>query len=428
MSVLRTGKLKRYTIFILLCIAGGLQAIEAENSAAIFIGRKPVVKDSTVFAFLLKSGVPVTHDNKIKLLQSGKEKFINLFADIRQAKHHIHLEYFNFRNDSIGKALFDLLAVKARDGVQIRVIFDAFGNWSNDRPLSNKQLEEIRSKGIEIVKFDPIRFPYVNHAAHRDHRKIVVIDGLIGYTGGMNVADYYIDGLPKIGLWHDMHIRVEGGAVCYLQDIFLTTWNKSTKQDIVGVDYFPPVPEIRDGKTTAIVDRAPRITPELIRHTYAQAIRTAKRKIQIVNPYFLPTRSIKQELKAAIKRGIEVEIMMSTKSDIPFTPEGSVYILHRLMKLGAEVYLYNGGFHHSKIMMIDDAFCTVGTANLNSRSLRYDYEVNAFIFDKATTRQLCEQFEKDKAQCTKLTPEIWKERSKWKRFVGWVANLLTPVL
>ena len=143
-------------------------------------------------------------------------------------------EYFNFRNDSIANALFDLLAKKAEEGVEIRALFDSFGNSSNNKPLKKKHLKAIRAKGIEIEEFDPIRFPWINHAFRRDHRKIIVIDGEIGYTGGMNIADYYINGLPKIGEWRDIHIRMEGNAVECLQDIFLDMWNETTNQNIQG--------------------------------------------------------------------------------------------------------------------------------------------------------------------------------------------------
>ena len=172
-----------------------------------------LTSDSLVLHFLEESGIPISDNNKVKLLKSGREKFIDLFEAIRQAKHHVHLEYFNFRNDSIANALFALLAEKVKEGVEVRAMFDAFGNWSNNQPLKKRHLKKIREQGIEIVKFDPFTFPYINHAAHRDHRKIVVIDGEIAYTGGMNIADYYINGLPKIGTWRDMHMRIEGDAV-----------------------------------------------------------------------------------------------------------------------------------------------------------------------------------------------------------------------
>jgi len=386
--------------------------------------------DSIVMNRLKQMGAPLTYNNKVELLMNGHDKFTDLFEAIRGARHHIHLEYFNFRNDSIANALFDLLAQKAAEGVEVRALFDAFGNWSNSRPLKKKHLEAIRKRGIEIVKFDPITFPWFNHAAHRDHRKIVVIDGKIGYTGGMNIADYYIKGLPKIGEWHDIHARIDGDAVRYLQGIFLTMWNRETGQHIGGPEYFPDTPQLPDSiaEEIMIVDRTPRETPRSISRAYATSIRAADSLIRIVNPYFVPTKSIREALKYALKKGTQVEIMVPKVSDVPFTPEAAFYILHKLMKRGAKVYLFNGGFHHSKVMMVDDSFCTVGTANLNSRSLRYDYETNAFIFDPETTAELTEMFEHDKGRSTLLTPEVWKERSAWKKCVGWFGNLFTPFL
>lgn len=392
--------------------------------------RAQVTSDSLVMNYLKDMGIPLTYNNKVELLMTGRDKFIDLFETIRHARHHIHLEYFNFRNDSIANALFDLLAQKVKEGVEVRAMFDAFGNWSNNQPLRNHHLQSIRERGIEIVKFDPITFPYINHAIHRDHRKIVVVDGEIGFTGGMNIADYYINGLPKIGKWHDIHIHIEGDAVRYLQGIFLTMWNRETGQHVGGPEYFLDIPQFPDSvaEEIAIVDRTPRETPRSISHAYTVSIEAAQSNIQIVNPYFLPTKSIRKALRKALKKGTEVEIMIPAVSDIPFTPEASLYIVHKLMKRGAKIYLFNGGFHHSKVMMVDSTFCTVGTANLNSRSLRYDYETNAFIFDPATTHELNAMFARDKQNSTLLTPEVWKKRSGWKKFVGWVGNLLTPFL
>lgn len=389
-----------------------------------------LTSDSLVLHYLKESGIPISDNNKVKLLKSGREKFIDLFEAIREAKHHVHLEYFNFRNDSIANELFDLLAKKVKEGVEVRAMFDAFGNWSNNKPLKKRHLKKIRQQGIEIVKFDPFTFPYINHAAHRDHRKIVVIDGEVAYTGGMNIADYYINGLPKIGTWRDMHTRIEGDAVNDLQEIFLSIWNKETKQEVGGEVYFPQHGTQTDSTniTIAIVDRTPKKNSRMLSHAYAMSIYSAQKNVHIVNPYFVPTSSITKALNRTIERGVDVQIMVSSASDIPFTPDAALYKLHKLMKRGATVYMYNGGFHHSKIMMVDDAFCTVGTANLNSRSLRYDYETNAFIFDKQTTAELNDMFHNDIEHCTQLTPEFWKKRTVWKKFVGWFANLFTPFL
>lgn len=388
--------------------------------------------DSLLIAYLKEYGIETSTGNEIKILKSGHDKFIDLFEEIKKAKHHIHLEYFNFRNDSIANCLFRILEAKVKEGVEVRAMYDAFGNSSNNQPLKKKHIKEIREKGIEIVEFDPLKFPWINHVFHRDHRKIVVIDGKVGYTGGMNIADYYINGLPEIGEWRDMHIRMEGKATENLQDIFLDMWNKTTKQDIKGDNYYPyrskRIETNNTGEKIAIVDRYPRRNPEVMRRTYAKAIESAKTKVQIINPYFTPTRIIKKAIKKAAQKGVKVEIMIPGKSDIPFTPDAAFYIANKLRKKGADIYIFNGGFHHSKIMMIDSLYCTVGSTNLNSRSLRYDYEVNAFIFNERTTAELIDIFEKDKKDSTLLTEEIYKKRTLWKKFWGWFAHLFTPFL
>ena len=421
-----TYNIRLHIIFLFIIIAGNLPV------HAITTSTEKGQSDSTLIAYLNSNGIQLSQHNKLKLLKSGEEKFIDLFQKIEQAKHHVHLEYFNFRNDSIANALFELLGKKAKEGVEIRAIFDAFGNFSNNQPLKKKHLKEIRESGIEIVKFDPFRFPWINHAFHRDHRKIVVIDGKIGYTGGMNIADYYIEGLPEIGDWRDMHIRIEGTAVNNLQDIFLDMWNKCTKQEIGGATYYPIQNDTTNcylsDKNVAIVDRYPRKDPKTMREVYAHAIENAENKVQIINPYFTPVKRIKKAIKKAADKGVKVEIMIPGKSDIGFTPDAAMYIANQLRKKGVDIYIYNGGFHHSKIMMVDSLYCTVGSTNLNSRSLRFDYEVNAFIFDKETTDELIQIFREDKENSTLLTAEIYKERTTWKKFIGWFAHLFTPFL
>lgn len=419
--------LAKSCLFIVLYFCLGNAYIQAETTSYM-----EVQSDSTLIAYLNENGIQVSKHNDLKLLKSGHDKFIDLFKEIEKAKHHIHLEYFNFRNDSIANALFEILEKKAKEGVEIRAMYDAFGNSSNNQPLKKKHIQSIRERGIEIVEFDPLRFPWINHVFHRDHRKIVVIDGITGYTGGMNIADYYIMGLPEIGEWRDIHIRIKGEAVNDLQDIFLDMWNKCTQQNIGGDAYYPyrkdSIFPLNSHKKVAIVDRYPKRTPQIMRRVYAKAIESAEEKVQIINPYFTPTRIIKKAIKKAIKKGVKVEIMIPGKSDIPFTPDAALYIANQLRKKGADIYIYNGGFHHSKIMMIDSTYCTVGSTNLNSRSLRYDYEVNAFAFDTETTDELMDMFKEDQQNSTLLTSEIYKKRSVWKKFVGWFAHLFTPFL
>ena len=397
--------------------------------------------DSTIVSVLEKEGVTFTDNNKVVLLMSGQEKFDDMFKAIRQAKSSIHLEYFNFRNDSIAAELFTILRQKAKEGVEVRALFDGFGNDSNNRPLKKKHIEKLREEGIQIYEFDPIRFPWINHVFTRDHRKIVVIDGNVAYTGGMNVADYYIKGTKQVGEWRDMHCRIEGGAVSQLQMIFVRMWKKVTGEDIWDQKYFrayqpveitglkPDTTLTAGHKKVGIINREPRSTNEIIRTFYINAFNSAKDSIKLINPYLTLNRKVKKAIKNALKRGVKVEIQVSAHSDIPLTPDCVFYNVHKLMKKGADVWLYQPGFHHSKVIMVDGRYCTVGSANLNSRSLSWDYEENAVIVDKPTTKQLDDMFDNDKKQSIYLTPEYWDEfRTPWKKFVGWLAHLLTPFL
>lgn len=398
--------------------------------------------DSLIVENLRDEGITFSHNNSVTLLMSGQEKFDDMFQAIRQARSSVHLEYFNFRNDSIASLLFRLLAQKAKEGVEVRALFDGFGNDSNNRPLKRKHLKQMRSVGIEIYEFDPVNFPWVNHVFHRDHRKIVVIDGKIAYTGGMNVADYYINGTEVVGEWRDMHCRIEGDEVNTLQKIFLRMWNKVTGQNVYGAKYYrgyhgadyitglkPDTCCTAEKKMVGIINREPRVTNKIIRKFYTDAINEAKDSIKLVNPYLTLNNTLKRALRNAVKRGVKVEIMVSAHSDIPLTPDCVFYNVHNLMQHGVDVWIYKKGFHHTKIIMVDGRFCTVGSANLNARSLNFDYEENAVIIDPCTTKELNDMFERDKAESFKLTEETWDEwRTPWQKFVGWFASLLTPFL
>ena len=398
--------------------------------------------DSLIVKELRSEGVSFSKNNTVTLLLTGQEKFDDLFTAIKQAKSSIHLEYFNFRNDSIANQLFNLLADKVKEGVEVRALFDAFGNMSNNKPLRKKELKNLRERGIEIYEFDPIRFPWVNHVFARDHRKIVVIDGSIAYTGGMNVADYYINGTKIVGEWHDMHCRIEGDEVNTLQKIFIKAWNKVTKQHLSGAKYYRgdhpnttfvdlkrPSVDSLNNMMVGIINREPRTSNTIIRKFYTTAIDVAKDSIQIINPYFTLNRAIKKAIKRAVKRGVKVDIMLSVRSDIPLTPDCGFYNAHQLMKRGCNIWMYMPGFHHTKVIMVDGLFCTVGSANLNSRSLNFDYEANAVIVNKEVTQELCNLFNAEKKESFLLTPKKWNEmRTPWKKFVGWFAHLLAPVL
>ena len=398
--------------------------------------------DSLIVKQLRTKGIQFSNNNSVTLLTTGQEKFDDLFKAIDQAHSSIHLEYFNFRNDSINNELITRLAKKAKEGIEVRAIFDGFGNASNNRPMRKRHLKEIRKKGIEIYEFKPMAFPWIQDIFNRDHRKIVVIDGKIGYTGGMNVADYYIKGTKAVGEWHDMHCRIEGDAVNTLQKIFLQMWNKVSGQNVHGAKYYrgisnatyvkglkPDTCAAAGHKMVGIINREPHVSKDIIRFFYEKAINDAKDSIKIINPYFTLSPKLRTALKNAAKRGVKVEIMLSVKSDIPLTPDCSYYNAHKLMKDGCTIWLFEPGFHHTKIILVDGKFCTIGSANLNSRSLRWDREVNAVVIDKGITKELDTIFENQKKKCFKLTEEKWnKWRTPWQKLKGKLGYFLSPFL
>ena len=368
----------------------------------------------------LRMGIPMYEASEVRILPTAEIKFRDLFQTIEQAEKYILLDYFKFQQDSICGELLKKLKRKAQQGVDIRIIFDSFGNKSSDLPLSDTLQARIREAGIQIAAFDPVRFPWINHLLHRNHHKIAVIDGKVVYTGGMNVADYYLHGKPKVGKWRDMHIRMEGTIVQAYEELFWKMWNKeqgarSKEQENTEKPQPPrqnscPLPPAPCPCTIAFASRWPRESPGIMRQTYSTAIDNAQHLVQIVNPYAGLFGEVRAALRRALERGVRVQFMVSTKSDGKANDDVTGLEMRKLMKRGAEVYLYDGGFHHSKVMMIDSIFCTVGTTNLDARSLCFDYEVNAFIFSPTTTHELQQIFRDDIEHSTLLTPEVWKER------------------
>ena len=358
-------------------------------------------------------GLPIYENNQIRILPTAEMKFHDLFQAVEQAEKYILLDYFKFQQDSICGELLERLRCKVRQGVDVRIIFDSFGNKHSDQPLSDSLQARIREAGIDIAGFDPVRFPWINHLMHRNHHKIAVIDGKVVYTGGMNVADYYLHGKPKVGRWRDMHIRMSGPIVAAYEDLF---WKMTgTPRPSPGGDGGLPIKSFPQkgtgGAAVAFASRLPRTSPRIIRQAYCTAIDNAEHLVQIVNPYATLFGEVRTSLWKALERGVRVQFMVSTRCDSKACNDVIGLEMHKLMKRGAEVYYYENGFHHSKVMMIDSLFCTVGTANLDARSLCFDYEVNAFVFDMATTAQLQRIFADDVAnRCTLLTPEVWRER------------------
>ena len=368
----------------------------------------------------LQLGLTMYEAEDIRILPTAEIKFRDLFEAVEKAEKYILLDYFKFQQDSICGVLIERLKRKVQEGVEVRIIFDSFGNHDSDFPLSDTLQARIRESGIEIVAFDPVRFPWINHLMHRNHHKIAIIDGKTVYTGGMNVADYYLHGKPKVGKWRDMHIRMSGPIVQAYEELFWKMWGKTAPSPLPlwgsaskpqhSYEEEKALPQRGSGEG-AVASRWPGESPGIMRQTYVICIDNAERLVQIVNPYAMLFGEVRAALRRALQRGVRVQFMVSTKSDGKVNDDVIGLEMRKLMKRGAEVYYFEDGFHHSKIMMIDSLFCTVGTTNLDARSLCFDYEVNAFIFSPATTHQLQQIFYNDmEKSSTLLTPEVWQER------------------
>ncbi len=372
---------------------------------------------------LLALGNPEFENNAVELLPTATEKYNHMFRQIRNAKRFVHLEYFSITHDSIGSRLMDILEQKAREGVEVRLLIDAYGNMKSQFPMSDRRKKSLSDAGVKLTFFDPITFPWFNHIRNRDHRKIVVVDGKMAYTGGMNVAKYYITGTARSGQWRDMHMCLYGSVVDEYERIFEKLWQEETGECLDTLRYRAKHTQA-DGFSVSVVNREPGKLSANMRKAYVAALDAAQQEVRIVNPYPTNVRSIRKAIKRALKRGVKVKIMASGSSDVAMTPDIVAIEMKKLMKHGCEVYYFDGGFHHTKVMTVDGTFCTVGTANLDGRSMLFDYEVNAFFFDKQVTMQLDSLFDVDLQQSELLTPENFKKRFSLRHRV--LGRVLTP--
>lgn len=374
-------------------------------------------------------GFPRYEHCDMKLLTPGKEKFRALEEDILKAKHYIHIEYYKWYNDSIGRHILDLLARQVERGVQVRVMYDAFGCSGKEPKVTPEFLEYYRSKGIKLVGFDPMRFPYVNHALHRLHRKMVIIDGRMVYTGGLNIADYYLHGKPEIGLWADMHARLTGPIVSEFQSLFGNLWYKETGENLDSAAYCAFRHESEGGYEAYVVDREPGKKSARIRESYISCLDNAQERVRIINPYVILVSSVRKALRRCIERGVELEILLGHKGDNVISEVSTAREIYNLARRGAKVWLCQECFHHDKVMVVDDSLCTVGTANLDARSLSFDYELNAFYFSTEHCQQLNEYFEQHKAKSIQLTEDNWTEMyPRNKRRLGWWTKGIRGIL
>ncbi|MGL4292813.1 MAG: cardiolipin synthase [Bacteroidales bacterium] len=361
--------------------------------------------------------------NHVDLFTRGDQFFHSLFIELEKATRFIHLEFYIFQNDQIGNRLKDLLIRKVAEGVEVRVIYDDVGCWS----VKNHFFDEMRKGGVQVNAFLEVRFPvFANKINYRNHRKIVIIDGRVGYIGGMNIADRYEQGLAW-GIWRDTHMLIEGPAVQGLQTAFSVDWYFTDKQLLWDARYFPKT-EPKGDISMQIATSGPIGEWKEIMLGIYKAISVARQYVYIQTPYFLPTEPLLLALQSAALANVDVRLMIPKHSDSRLVQVGSFSYIRSMLKAGVKVYLYEPGFLHAKMVAVDDEFCTVGSANMDFRSFEHNFEANAFLYDKHTTRQMKTIFLKDQQQSRRVTIREWRNRPLRQKAFESIIRLFSPML
>ncbi|SOC18499.1 cardiolipin synthase [Ureibacillus xyleni] len=400
--------------------------IEALEENSLDFNTDTVEKYKSLIHMNLKTSDSVlTQDNHIQIFDDGTKKFESLIKDILSAKDHIHIQYYIFKLDNLGNRIFSALKKKAKQGVKVRVLYDEMGS----RGLRKSHFKELLDLGGEVEVFFPSILPLLNPRLNfRNHRKIVVIDGRVGYIGGFNVGDEYLGLNKRFGYWRDTHIRIEGSSVHPLQTRFLLDWNQASENNIdYSESYFPAIPK-KGNVAMQVVSSGPDNEWPTIKNGYLKLLMDAKRYIYIQTPYFIPDSSFLTAIEIAALSGIDVRIMVPNKPDHMFVYWATYSYVGQLLKAGAKIYIYEKGFIHAKTIVVDDEASTVGTANIDVRSFSLNFEVNAFIYDHLISHELAEIFEKDIQDCTELTLEKYESRPLFIKFKESISRLLTPIL
>lgn len=398
------------------------QIIQFSNKTEI---HDKLAEHASIITLLLNnSKALLTERNEVEIFQAGPLAFDSIIESLYSATSSIHFEFYIINNDKLGNRIKNILITKAREGVKVRVVFDDVGSWS----LPKRYVQELRSAGVEIYPFMEVRFPLLtSRVNYRNHRKIVVVDGKVGFLGGMNIADRYIEGTRRLGQWYDTMLRIEGEAVHSLQVIFLIDWYFVTGNILKERDTYFPKTDITNYHPLQIVTSGPDSDWASIMQAFFHAITRAHKHIYISTPYFIPNESILTALKTAALSGVDVRLVLPGKSDSTIVYWSSLSYVSELLDAGIKVYLYQNGFNHSKVMMIDSSLAMVGSANMDIRSFEDNFEVAAFIYDRQITLQLEENFLSNLVQCQVITPQSWNTRPLKNSYKEALARLISPL-
>lgn len=369
---------------------------------------------------------PISFSTKTKALTDGIETFEHIFQEIKKAKHHIHLEYYIVRDDQVGQELKNVLIEKAKEGVEIRFLYDAVGCWK----LSKEYIKELGKSRIEMVPFLPVRIPFLNNKINfRNHRKIVVIDGEVGFVGGLNVGDEYLGKNSYFGYWRDTHLLIKGEAVRTLQMIFLQDWYYMTDKRLLPHMYLSSKPEtLEETGGVQLIASGPDNKWDVIKNLFFSMIISAKESIWIASPYFVPDEDILTALKVAALSGIDVRLLVPKRPDKKVVYYASRSYFPELLEAGVKVYEYEKGFLHSKIIIVDYELASIGTANMDMRSFHLNFEVNAFLYRTGSTQKLVDAYMNDINHSREIILEQFSKRSLPVKLFESGARLMSPLL
>ena len=370
----------------------------------------------------LNSGNWMTFNNQVEYFNNGKDKFESLVQDIRNAKKFIHLEYYIWRGDRLGTRLVEELTKKAAEGVEVRILYDGIGNAR----LPKYFFDKFHDAGGYTAAFLP---RFVVRLNYRNHRKLAIIDGEIGYIGGFNVGDEYLGIVKRYGPWRDTHLRFRGDAIDQMQMRFIKDWNFTAKNGIIQLSekYFPKRPQF-DGVRTQIISSGPDTQWKNVRNGYFKMINEAESHVYLTTPYFVPDDGIFEALRVAALSGLDVRIIIPGNPDHFFVYWASMSYLGELLEAGVKVYQYEKGFIHAKVLTIDGTVASVGSANMDIRSFDLNFEVNAFMYDEVITKVLEDDFMNDLRCCVEITKEWYHRRRWWFKVHEAIARLISPML
>ena len=338
-------------------------------------------------------------DNEADIYTSGYDFFPALLRAIAEAKHHIHLEVYIFADDALGRLVADALIARSKAGVEVRLIYDDVGSWR----VKKSFFERMRNAGIDVHAFMPVKFPaFTRKVNYRNHRKLCVIDGTVGFIGGMNIALRYVKGTPRQP-WRDTHLCVRGGAVYALQCSFLVDWYFVDRTLITNRRYYPPVPwRINNDCIGQVVTGSPVAQWPDMMQGYVRVLLEAQQYVYIATPYFLPTEPILFAMRTAALAGVDVRLMLPRHSDSRLLEWASISYVMETLEAGVKVLLYTAGFNHSKLLVCDDSLCTCGSANVDFRSFENNFEANIFFYDRTMALRMKQVFLDDEAHCTTI--------------------------